>query len=106
MPVLGGGEAKEIFEIQKGSFASGVSSLAEFRSLVSVNPDQVKMVKDQFGRVVLTEVQVTVGEVKSIDDSVHGIYSNSRVERYCSQAQNNVVECATFCVRWTNYERN
>lgn len=92
------GASIDIKTVIAGTETTGNEARQELRKS---NP---KVIKDELGRVMYTESARKVSDVASIEIEKHEIYSNSRIERYCSETEGQKnAKCVSFCARWTNY---
>lgn len=92
------GDSRDVKTIISGSETSGNQARKELKNS---NP---KVYSDQLGRPMMLESLATVEAVKSVAINSDDIYSNSRVERYCSQTVGlDNAKCVSLCVKWTNY---
>lgn len=91
-------ESIDIKTIISGSETTGSEARKELKK------SKPSVVRDQLGRIMFSESTKQISDVQSVEIEKDEIYSNSRIERYCSETvgQDNA-KCVSFCARWTNY---
>ena len=97
-PNLVAGSTRETKTIIAGSKVTGSQAEKELSS------SKKSVYFDQLSRPMTMESTTAASEIKSIEIEREEIYSNARIERYCSKSiglKNDV--CVSFCVKWSNY---
>lgn len=92
------GASNDTKTVIAGSETSGYQAVKE------LNNSKTTVYSDQLGRPMAMESTTTVGATKSIEIVKDDVYSNARVERYCSQTIGlDNAQCVSLCTKWTNY---
>ena len=92
------GESSETKTIIVGSEVSGSAATKE---LTNSKPSTRR---DLLGRTMYSESNTTGSEIQSIEITKDDVYSNARVDRYCSKSnEKNNAKCVSLCVKWTTY---
>ena len=92
------GATNDIKSIIAGTKVTGSQAESE------LNASEKLVHFDQLSRPMTLESTTAETAVQSLELVKDDVYSNARVERYCSRSLGlkNAI-CVSFCVKWTNY---
>lgn len=92
------GATNDIKSIIAGTKVTGSQAESE------LNAAEKSVHFDQLSRPMTLESTTAETVVQSLELVKDDVYSNARVERYCSRSLGlkNAI-CVSFCVKWTNY---